>query len=346
MKAGIFSLRTAASFRNQSLLLYKAAIQAGYDTEERSLVTPVKFPKENWDRLIVLCPLWPRYVFDSVRLSSPWISKRFTLYGPVDGPFTMNLTFFKIMENMKITVPSQFCKTQMESSGIKVDKIVPHAIDPKDYEFSRSTKYNRLKQLRKLYPGKTIFFSNLNPLHRKGFSHLAEAIEILSKKRKNEFVFILHTGRKKALDIHPKLDQIRDLVIEDAYNQLPFRAITLKTMSCDVVVFPTLLEGFGLPCLESMAAKKPLVCCDMAPLNEMVDYESAWLFPYNEIKEEQWAGPGCKALLHLYDPEVLAMTMEDAMDHPEEGKKKARRAHKKSKAYHYKKVYGPFVKGG
>lgn len=341
----IFSLRSAASFRNQSALLYKAAVNAGLECDERDLTQRVIYPKERWDRVVFLAPLWPRYVFDAVRINSPWVTPNFTLYGPVDGPYLLNVTFLKVVNQMKVVTVSQFCRKAMESSGVKVNGVVPHGIDPGDFKFDRTQRYGRLKKLRKKHPGRTIFFTNLNPLHRKGFPHLRKAVEILSKRRPNDFVFILHTGRGKALKYEPRLAKIRNLVIEDAYNVLPFRQIALKTASCDVFVFPSLLEGFGLPILEAMAAKRTIVCLDAPAMNELVSDKEAWLFPMSTVKPEQWKGPGCTAMLHDYDPADLARAMEHAMDHPKESREKAAAAHEKSKKYHYLKVYAPLVKG-
>lgn len=348
MKLAIFSLRSAASFRNQSSLLYKAAVKKGWEVDERDVTERARFPREHWDRIIFLGPLWPRYVFDATRLATPWLSRAFWLYGPVDGPYLTNVTFFKVIQNtileQRIRVPSQFCKDMIAESGIHVGGIIPHGLDPKDFKFEPIEKYNRLEQLRIKHPGKTVFFSNLNPLHRKGFPHLAKAIGILAKTRPNDFVFILHTGKAKALGIYPGLAKIKNLIIEDAYNKLPFRQIALKTSACDVFVFPSLLEGFGLPVLEAMMAKRPIVMADARAHNELVDHESAWLVPVQDVTKEKWQGPGCYAMLHKYDPKDLALAMTSAMDHPEEGQEKAEKAYEKAQAYHYQRVYDPFVK--
>jgi len=345
MKLAIFSLRIAASFRNQAALLYKAAIKEGHEVTERGIIDRVRFGKERWDKIIVLAPLWPRYAFDSCRLAAPWFGRGFTFYGPVDGPFLLNIGFFKVIEQMRIVTTSNYCKEAIEKSGIQVDAVVYHGIDPEDFKFEDIPKYNRLEKLRAKYPDKFIFFSNINPLERKGFPQLVNALEILEKERPNEWVFILHTGREKALKFGLKPKKIPDLVIEDAYNVLPFRQIALKTASCDAFVFPSLLEGFGLPVLEGAAARRPVICCDFAPLNEILDEESSFMFPYQSIKAVEMKAPGCIAPMHIYDPRDLADTMIHVMDHPKEARKRAKKAYNRSKRFHYLKVYKQLVKG-
>lgn len=339
----IFSLRMAASFRNQSALLYKAAVHYGWGCEEKDISERVQWPKEHWDAIIALVPLWPRYAFDCVRLCAPWLSKRFWFYGPVDGPYTQNEAFFAVIRNMEVVTTSQFCKESITKSGIHVSQVIPHGLDPDDFKFSKNLKRERIRRLREKYPGRTVFFANLNPIKRKGFNHLAKAIVLLAGKRPKDFIFVLHTGRHDALQHAPELANVPNLVIEDAYNQLPFRNIALKTVCCDVFVFPSLLEGFGLPVLEAMFAEKPIVCADYPAMNELVDHKSAWLVPVGEVTTERWTGPGCYAPMANYDPADLAASMEQAMDNPKEGKAKAKRAHKRSKAYHYLKVYKPFM---
>ena len=348
MKMAIFALRQAASFRNQSHLLYKAAIHKGWEAEERDISERADWPKESWDSIISLVPLWPRYIFESVRLCAPWLAKRFWLYGPVDGPYTQNEAFFMVMRNTmtvdRLATCSEYCRESMAKSGIHVRHVIHHGLDPDDFKFDKATRDERMKRLREQHPGRTIFFSNLNPIKRKGFDHLASAIQILSKKRAEDFIFVLHTGRDRALHHEPKLAKIPNLVIEDAYNQLPFRNIALKTMSCDVFVFPSLLEGFGLPVLEAMMSKRAIICADYPAMNELVDPKSAWMIPVTDVNTEKWEGPGCYAPMCHYEPSQLASCMEQAMDNPKECKEKAARAHNRSKNYHYLKVYEPFMK--
>jgi len=353
MKLGIFTVRSAASFKNQAALLYKVGVKLGYEVVQKDLSERVAYPADHYDRSIVLAPLWPRYIQEAVKIASPWITARdplgrsqtFYLYGPVDGPLTLNVQIFKVLEHMKVITPSQFCADMLRSSGVQVQAVVKHGIDPQDFEFDDSPKYRRMDQLRARWPGRKILFSNINPLHRKGLSHLAKALKILQEKRPDSWIFILHTGLKRALDYSPGLDQVKNLVIEDSYNVLPFREIALKTRSCDLFVFPSLLEGFGLPVLEAMAARRAIVCLDAPPLNELVGPEEAWIFPYKRILEERWEQPGCIAQLHEYDPGDLAQAMIQGMDHPKESLEKADKAWERSQDFNYSRVYEPMLKG-
>ena len=337
------TMRQVASFRNQADLIHKAAVRAGYEVVAHSLQDLVGPPKERWDKLIALIPLWPRYIFECNRLAAPWMSRSHVIYGPVDGPFQMNINLFDIMKNLRIVTPSCWCKQMMERNGLSVFGVVYHGIDHADFDFSDQARYTRMAYLRKQYPNHVILFSNLNPIHRKGFIHLRKALDILAKSVKEKWVFILHTNLKAALAIDPKLQEAPNLIVEDTYNTLPFKAIAEKTAACDIFVFPSLLEGFGLPILEAAAAGRTIVCLDSAPMNEIVATKEAWLFPYRTIKEERW-GNGSLAQLHEYDPKDLAYAIESAITEKEESRAKAEAAYKRSYAFDFMKVYTPLVK--
>jgi glycosyltransferase involved in cell wall biosynthesis len=48
-----------------------------------------------------------------------------------------------------------------------------------------------------------------------------------------------------------------------------------------VFLFPSLYEGFGLPCLEAMAAGLPVVCSDTSSMPEVVGSEGLFFDPLN-----------------------------------------------------------------
>jgi glycosyltransferase involved in cell wall biosynthesis len=345
MQFAIYALREAASFKNQSALLCKTARRLGFEVEERDISQPANFKKDYFDRTIFLAPLWMRYVTDAVRLSCPWLSKHFTFYGPVDGPFMLNVSFFKVLEQIETITTSKWCVEQIHKSGAKVDGFIYHGIDPDDFKFKKEQIQQQREHWTKANHDAHVFFSNCNPIHRKGFHHLAKALTLMEQTNRNDYLFVLHTGKQKALAIAPELAKAQHLIIEDLYNTLPFRQIALKTASADCYVMPSLLEGFGLPLLESAAAERPAIFVDAGPMNEILSNVEGYPIPFSSIKVEEWKGPQCHAQLHDYDPQELANAMIHVLDHQEEAREKGKRARKRAEDFHYWKVYKNFVKG-
>ncbi len=345
MRFAIYALREAASFRNQSALLCKTATRLGFEVIERDISQPANFKKDYFDRTIFLAPLWMRYVTDSIRLSCPWLSKHFSFYGPVDGPFTLNVSFFKVLEQIEVITTSKWCVEQIHKANAKVDGFIYHGIDPDDFKFKKEQIEQQRQRWSKENPDLYVFFSNLNPIHRKGFHHLAKALILMEQTGRADYVFVLHTGKAKALAIAPELAKAQHLIIEDLYNTLPFRQIALKTASCDCYVMPSMLEGFGLPLLESAAAERPAIFVDTAPMNEILSDEEGYPIPFTSIKQEEWKAPQCYAQLHDYDPQELANSMLHVLDHRKEAEEKGKRARKRSEDFDYWKVYKNFVKG-
>jgi len=342
MKLGLITMTEVPSFMNQAVLVRKIFVENGWEVELLRTDQALRYPQQNFDKGIALVPLWARYIWDATRLLAPWFSRTHLLYGPVDGPFQTNISLFQMAQNLRIIVPSEFCRTCLKGNNIPVLDVVPHGINHDDFKFEDIPKYDRLKQLRQRFPDRKILFSNLNPIHRKGFVHLQKALEILHQRIAHKYIFILHTGLEKAKKLNPSITETPNLVIEDQYSKLPFREIALKTVACDVFVFPSLLEGFGEPILEAMAAKKPIVCLDAPAMNELVSEKEAYLFPMTQLREEKWDN-GAIAQLHDYDPASLAEAMQHAVEDERESLEKAEAAYKKSLDYDYRKVYSKLV---
>jgi glycosyltransferase involved in cell wall biosynthesis len=158
--------------------------------------------------------------------------------------------------------------------GVKKEIIViPNGID---LELFNPRKYP--KKVKKEFV--VLYASGKN--EAKGFSYLMEAERKLEKEIPNSKVILLGAGFKKVL-----------------YQQMP------KYVSqADVVVLPSLGEGFGLSLIEGMAMKKPVIGTNIGGIKEIIkNGENGFLIPPAD------ANSLASAILKLYKDRELRKRM-------------------------------------
>jgi glycosyltransferase involved in cell wall biosynthesis len=109
--------------------------------------------------------------------------------------------------------------------------------------------------------------------NRKPHKNLTAAVEVLARlrRRRPELKLVVagraFEGWNAVLERADELG-VRDAVVEiDTPDDERLRALY---SACEVLLFPSLYEGFGLPVLEAMACGAPVVASDRASLPEVV----------------------------------------------------------------------------
>lgn len=146
-----------------------------------------------------------------------------------------------------IVVASTFTKETLIENGVleKNITIIPYGVNSESFPFKERNFNLNIRPLRVLFVGQMI--------QRKGISYLFDAIENLSKIRKVELTLcgrgffddeLLATYSKNNIFIKKNL----------SHNQLLF-----ELHRNDIMVLPSLVEGFGLVILEAMSTGLPVI---------------------------------------------------------------------------------------
>lgn len=171
-----------------------------------------------------------------------------------------------------ITVSETSRENIMRCYQIQPEKItvVPNSVDP---QFAQRVdlrpKAAAVKQDR---PGSPAIFYPSGSERRKNVGALVRAVEVLLAQGCDPQLYV--TGlRDRGWELAFQgfssglLDRIHFL------GRLSMQEVGLSYLAADVVVYPSLCEGFGRVCLEAMEMGAPLACSDLPVLREVAgDY--------------------------------------------------------------------------
>ena len=131
-----------------------------------------------------------------------------------------------------------------------------------------------------------------NHLRRKG----SDLLEPIMKELGDDYILLTTSGLRTENKI--KFNNIRSL------GKLDLKGLVRAYNLCDMLLFPSRLEGFGLTVAEAMACGKPVVTTDCSSLPELViDGKGGYLCPVDDVKAY------AEAIRHLAEDENLRSRM-------------------------------------
>lgn len=142
---------------------------------------------------------------------------------------------------------------------------------------------------------------------RKGFDVALLAFAAMRAKHPDAFLY-LHTCRNKqdrGLDLNRMVEELQltnsVFFCNDMQERLGFSDAYMANMyrSLDVLLQPSMAEGFGLPILEAAASGVPTIATDHSSMTELVQDAGGWLIrhqPVRMIQETWFARPNIDSL--------------------------------------------------
>lgn len=144
-------------------------------------------------------------------------------------------------------------------------KVIYNGIDHTHFRPCKSKKYLSNKKVKVLFCG--------NLTRRKGAQWLRPIAERLSPNITIAYTTGLRT--RNFLPIHPQLECL---------GTIPHHAMPAVYQSVDILLFPTVREGFGLAAAEAMACGLPVVATDCSSLPELIDEgKGGFLCPMGDV---------------------------------------------------------------
>jgi glycosyltransferase involved in cell wall biosynthesis len=134
-------------------------------------------------------------------------------------------------------------------------------------------KYN-LPSTFALYPAR--------PWPHKNHKRLLAAMNILREQHQSDCRLVLcgFTPDEMPSDWQPLLDSLEGDTVQ-LVSYIPKQEMPALYQTADLLIYPSLFEGFGLPILEAMAARCPVICANAAALPETAGEAAVLIDPFD-----------------------------------------------------------------
>lgn len=202
--------------------------------------------------------------------------------------FYLNFIKFFLSSDNKIIVQTDWMKRAAAKKLKKIKYENIHIIKPAVKELKTSVNRENIfdkSHYNIFYPAMGYVYKN----HRV----LVQALKIIREKYKEHYENLrIYFTLGNSSDYDKKiLDKVREWNLEDKIifmGKIPYDAVLNGYSSCDLMVFPSYIETFGLPLIEAAQYGNPIIASDREFSREVIgNYEGVTFVDYNN--PQQWA---------------------------------------------------------
>ncbi|OGZ41604.1 MAG: hypothetical protein A3C80_00165 [Candidatus Ryanbacteria bacterium RIFCSPHIGHO2_02_FULL_45_43] len=167
------------------------------------------------------------------------------------------------------------------------EKIVPIYLGVAPY-FKPTNDHNQVLRVKEKYGVKGKYILNVGGVdHRKNIIRLLEAYSLLSKKGYKEKVYLVQVGGDIELNLHQRskiFNKMQELKLDKSVifcGAVDTADLVVLYNGAELLSFPSLYEGFGLPLIEAMACGTPVVTSNVPSLKEISGDAAVFVNPMN-----------------------------------------------------------------
>jgi glycosyltransferase involved in cell wall biosynthesis len=216
-----------------------------------------------------------------IRTTLYFLNPRYRRFVYIGSTCVYKYSFYHFLAeqmNYVFVHPSKFHCEVMRKIGYKNVHHIPHAysIDldfPDDFIIS---KIKERKNKREKLTFLSIFTSNSG---YKGIQSYLYSLEELKGNINSKIRIIIKTSDKK---FPYRIPKNKNIIIKTA--TLSRNDIINLILSSDIVVVPSLIEGFGLPILEALRLGRPVITLNAPPMNEINNEKVGYLVKIEKRK--------------------------------------------------------------
>ncbi len=167
-----------------------------------------------------------------------------------------------------VIVPSSASKEDLIAAGVSEDKIrvIPEAPEP----IFKSAKKNEIEKLKREHRIKKGYILAVGVGPRKNTERIIEAYEKVRAGRDLKLIILGYP--------YKRIEQKRGVIFT---GHVETSKMPVYYSGAEVLVYPTLYEGFGLPVLEAFSCKTPVVTSNISSLPEIAADAAEIVDPYD-----------------------------------------------------------------